>query len=438
MNAAKTSKTSLTFYGFTNWKHASTVLAEHETSHDHVRCIIELAKLTKGVSRIDDDLEKQAVYEERYWHCLLQRLVSVIKFICERGLALHGDNESIGSPHNGNYLGMELLAEYDDFLKEHLQKFAGKGTGHSSYLSSTICNELIEVMGNKVLSEIIARIKKSKYYSISLDSTSDESHIDQLTLIFRYMEQTKPVERFVTFMPNQGHKAQEMFNGLQDFLNAHNIDIQNCRGQSYDNASAMSGMYNGLQAKVATENELAIWIPCMGHSLNLVGQAAAECCPAAVMFFDFLEKLYTFFTSSTNRYEILQDALHSLKSEQSHQSQPPTLPKRVTTTHWSCRADATKALDNGYSAFVDVLQKLAEDQQEADKTRSESKGLLDEMLTLETGVFWNEILDRFAGTSQTLQSATLDLNNAVAALQSLRAFVEDRRNAFNKYEAEAS
>ncbi|KAL5502781.1 hypothetical protein EMCRGX_G009603 [Ephydatia muelleri] len=72
---------------------------------------------------------------------------------------------------------------------------------------------------------------------------------------------------------------------------------------------------------------------------------------------------------------------------------------------------------------------------------SESKGLLDEMLTLETGiccVFWNEILDRFAGTSQTLQSATLDLNNAVAALQSLRAFVEDRRNAFNKYEAEAS
>ena len=188
MNAAKT---SLTFYGFTNWKHASTVLAEHETSHDHVRCIIELAKLTKGVSRIDDDLEKQAVYEERYWHCLLQRLVSVIKFICERGLALHGDNESIGSPHNGNYLGiLELLAEYDDFLKEHLQKFAGKGTGHSSYLSSTICNELIEVMGNKVLSEIIARIKKSKYYSISLDSTSDESHIDQLTLIFRYMEQS--------------------------------------------------------------------------------------------------------------------------------------------------------------------------------------------------------------------------------------------------------
>ena len=28
------------------------------------------------------------------------------------------------------------------------------------------------------------------------------------------MEETIPVERFVTFMPNQGHKAQEMFDGL--------------------------------------------------------------------------------------------------------------------------------------------------------------------------------------------------------------------------------
>ena len=64
------------------------------------------------------------------------------------------------------------------------------------------------------------------------------------------MENTTPVERFVTFMPNQGHKAQEMYDGLTKFLTLHGIDMQNCRGQTYDNASAMSGRYNGLQAKV--------------------------------------------------------------------------------------------------------------------------------------------------------------------------------------------
>lgn len=207
---------------------------------------------------------------ENYWKEVLKRIVTVITFICERGLALRGENETIGSARNGNYLGMlELIAEYDDFLKKHIQKHANCGSGHANYLSSTICEEFIELMGRRVLLEISSRIKKSRYYSISLDSTPDEGHIDQLTLVFRYMEKTNPVERFVKFMPNQGHKAQDMFNGLVTFLNEYSIDISLCRGQSYDNASAMSGRYNGLQAKVTAESNLAAWIPCAGELNNL-------------------------------------------------------------------------------------------------------------------------------------------------------------------------
>ena len=133
-------------------------------------------------------------------------------------------------------------------------------------------------MGKQALDEIIGRIKESKYYSISLDSTADEGRVDQLTLIFRYRENTTPVERFVTFIPNQGHKAQEMFGGVTKLLTLHGIDIQNCLGQSYDNASAISGKYNGIQAKVVAENNLAAWMHCAGLSLNVVGKAAAECC----------------------------------------------------------------------------------------------------------------------------------------------------------------
>ena len=62
------------------------------------------------------------------------------------------------------------------------------------------------------------------------------------------MEHTTPVERFVKFMPNQSHKAQDMYDCLTEFLDTHEIDIKHCLGQSYNNASAMSGKYNGLQA----------------------------------------------------------------------------------------------------------------------------------------------------------------------------------------------
>ena len=166
------------------------------------------------------------------------------------------------------------------------------GSGYTNYLSSTICEELVQLMRKRVLDEIVSRIKRSRYYSVTLDSTPDEGHVDQLSLVFRFMQNTTPVERFVTFMPNQGHKAEEMFDGLMQFLDTHVIDIQHCRGQSYDNASARSGRYNGLQANVAAKNNLSAWIPCVGHSLNLVIKAAAECCTAALSFFDILECLH--------------------------------------------------------------------------------------------------------------------------------------------------
>ena len=44
----------------------------------------------------------------------------MVKFLCILGLAFGSKNELIGSPSNGNYLGIfEFLSEYDAFLAEH-------------------------------------------------------------------------------------------------------------------------------------------------------------------------------------------------------------------------------------------------------------------------------------------------------------------------------
>lgn len=44
-------------------------------------------------------------------------------------------------------------------------------------------------MAKEVLGKIIIRVKKSKYYFVSVDSILDEAHIDQLTIILRYMKE---------------------------------------------------------------------------------------------------------------------------------------------------------------------------------------------------------------------------------------------------------
>ena len=430
LNTAKSESSQLSSNGFCDWKHSQERLHSHEQSTEHLKATITYNMRLKAIGRIDKELTQQVEHLEHYWRSVLKRVVSVIRFIAERGLAFRGYNELVGSPRNGNFLGiLELIAQYDNFLAQHIETQANRGKGHINYLSSTIMEELISVMGEQVLREIISRVKKSKYYSISLDSTPDAAHIDQLTLILRYMEKDGPVERFVTFMANKGHGAQEMFNALMEFMKIHDLDLGNCRGQSYDNASAMSGKYNGLQAKVREKNSLASWIPCTAHSLNLVGKNAAECCSSAVHFFDFLEKLFVFFTISTHRHQLLTEVLK-------HNDSSLTL-KRVTTTRWSCRADATKALKHDYQQIKDILKQIADDTEEKGCVRCEAEGLLIQMNQLETGIyttFWNDILQRTDATSKNLQHAKLHLNTAVASLTSLKDYVASKRDSFDTYE----
>ena len=134
-------------------------------------------------------------------------------------------------------------------------------------------------MGEKVLSEIVDQVKLAKYFSISVDSTPDVSHVDQLSFILRYVSPEGSIEeRFLEFLPITSHVGESLFNAVMGVLGELGIDIQNCRGQCYDNASNMSGIYKGVQSRIRAINPLAEWVPCAAHSLNLVGVRTVNCC----------------------------------------------------------------------------------------------------------------------------------------------------------------
>ncbi|KAL7300070.1 hypothetical protein TKK_0007080 [Trichogramma kaykai] len=85
-----------------------------------------------------------------------------------------------------------------------------------------------------------------------------------------WIKNGEPIERFFGMMPNTGHKAEQMFTAVKEYLDSHRVDIKNCRGQSHDNAAVMSGINRGFQKLIRDENPLAFYIPCFSHSLNLV------------------------------------------------------------------------------------------------------------------------------------------------------------------------
>ena len=109
----------------------------------------------------------------------------MIKFLSSRGLAFRGSSDLVGSTQSDNFLGiLKLLAKYDTFLAEDIQKRVNKGKRHVSYFSSTVCEEFIDVIATKVLDIIISEIKQAKYYSESVDSTPNITNVDHLTIIF--------------------------------------------------------------------------------------------------------------------------------------------------------------------------------------------------------------------------------------------------------------
>ena len=80
---------------------------------------------------------------------------------------------------------LELLAKYDSFLAEHLEKYGNKGHGSTSYLSHSICDELLKIMAKRVTGIIVDEMHAAKYFAISVDSTPDITHVDQLSVTTR-------------------------------------------------------------------------------------------------------------------------------------------------------------------------------------------------------------------------------------------------------------
>ena len=413
--------------GFYNWKKAKQTIFGHENSKEHIQCMIKWIEFIKQNTHVDEYMVSQIKREFNYWSAILNRIVAVIRFLAGRGLAFRGHNEVIGSSSNGNYLGMlDLLTQFDPVLKQHIDTFANKGKGNVNYLSKTICEELIDIMSQKVLTHIITEIKKAKYWGIIVDSTPDISHVDQLSVIFRYYLNGHVYERFFCFLQIKSHDGKSLITDILDLQERYDMDINNCRGQAYDNASSMSGKYSGLQARLKERSELAFYIPCAGNSLNLVGQCSVSECINSINYFGVLQSLYSFFVASTHRWDLLKGNHATLK--------------RLSDTRWSCRSDASKSLVENFDGIHAALCHIAEDTEEKSDTRHEALCLLNKITKLEfafMAVLWHHLLKRFNAVSKFLQKVELDLHTASSMLLSLIDFVKNLRNDFTRFENES-
>ena len=189
------------------------------------------------------------------------------------------------------------------------------------------------------------------------------------------------------------------------------------------------GKHQGVQKRLLDVNPRAFHISCGCHSLNLALCDMAKSCIKARNFFAYVQKIYTLFSSSIHRWDILRGYVKGL-----------TL-KTLSATGWESHIESVKAIRNQAPELRDALIEIANDSND-DIVMMEAKGLchnaLENFEFLISLCIWYTILDNINRVSKILQREDMNIEDAIARVNELIVFFEKlREDGFESFMNEA-
>ena len=415
--------------GSNTWEGIAKKLKEHENGASHKKYFSDWIMLREGIcchSTVDKQEMEIFLSERTFRRKVLERLIDIVTFLAERNLAFRGSDEVLGSPRNGNFLGLlELLAKRDPVLIELKNRIITHKT-KDHYLSNKIQNELIDILAKNVEKELIKQLHQAKYYAISLDCTPDISHKEQMTLILRYVECNEEAgvvvkEAFLGYLKVDDSTGKGLLETFMKRAEELGLILADCRGQCYDNGANMKGKEAGVQARLLELNSKALYVPCANHSLNLVVVDSAKSSTEALLFFGLLAQLYILFSASTQRWAILKKHVQlSIKS--------------LSATRWESRINCIVPLRFYLPDVLDALEELQHHsiQKRDGKTANEVQSLIDAVSSWKfilSLVIWHDILFQVNKASKLMQTCGISIDVVKTEIHATQSFLKNYRQS---------
>ncbi|XP_049829051.1 zinc finger MYM-type protein 1-like [Schistocerca gregaria] len=348
--------------GISDWRHLASYFESHGKSTEHLYSHKKWIVFSEGLKKSRTvDARHQRLLNTESEHCknVLERLTAIIHFLGRQRLPLRESTDTLFQPDDGNFLKLvELFGKFDTVMMERLHRTKqGEKKGHH-YLGKETHNEIIHLIGSSITNNILLMMKSAKYYSIILDCTPDISKVEQMTVVVRFVQETRldgvydvPIwEHFLGFLPVPDSSSSTLTQVVLKLLeNLKKILLCNMREQGYDNGANMKGKKSGLQKRISDTNKRACYVPCNSHSWNLVVNDAAMSSKHAVSMFSTVKRLYDFLSSSVRCWDVLKKYLPNLSL------------KPLNDTRWESRIDALTPLRFQIGGVYDALVQISEE-----------------------------------------------------------------------------
>ena len=292
--------------GVRDLKHLSVSVKKHKSTNIHLGNAVKFKTLgsTNVASKLDESYaiairrHNEAVAKNRH---ILQSIIDAIKFLAIHELPFRGHDETEQSSNRGAFLDLlDYTATKDKELRYHLDT--------STVVRNTskdIQNELLDAMYQIYIGQLQSDISSCDFLSIQSDETTDVTCISQLAVVFRYVKDGRPVERFHSFIRSIDRTASGIYEVLKSILLPYDVQTK-LIAQTYDGAAVMSGSRNGVQALLKRDFPYAHFLHCYAHQLNLVVKRMCSDVPPARLFFANVSAFSSFFSTSPKRSDALR------------------------------------------------------------------------------------------------------------------------------------
>lgn len=176
--------------GFNSWKNCTTAIRMHEESHDHVTSSLKF-KLRQTNAPVLPKILNQRKSLIAMNRQVITELIDIVLYLARHNLPFRGHKESWNpNVQNGNFNDLVILmSKHSPHLSEHINRIKCLGKKEYSFVTWQRQNQLIESISDDISNQINLSIKKSRMFSISVDSTFDESRKEQVSFVVRYFDE---------------------------------------------------------------------------------------------------------------------------------------------------------------------------------------------------------------------------------------------------------